>query len=242
MEEYVGAGVSQAAEDNLIPIIRILQDGSPQCKKREEKYVEGAEAGMILDTSTQRVWDGEAGVLFQPCAFTKAWVEWIPRIQGGGFVGQFPHDEPPPDMREEMQERDGRDVLVRVRNNGHELQETRYHFGILYENGGPRPVVIALTSSGHTVSRQWMVQMNQVKIPGTDKIAPSFARIYRLTTKLKKFTAGDAFIFNPQDEGWVSQEQLAAGSALHDSVMSGAKMADHSADVEREPGEDETPF
>src|SRR4051812_20868508 len=79
MELYegdAGQGVSTSVEDNLVPFVGILQAQSPQVLKRNPKYVEGAEASDIFLTSLNRYWKGETGILFQPCAFGREFVEW----------------------------------------------------------------------------------------------------------------------------------------------------------------------
>jgi hypothetical protein len=42
-----GRGVSFKPEDQLIPLITVLQANSPQCNARLPKYVDGAEAGRF---------------------------------------------------------------------------------------------------------------------------------------------------------------------------------------------------
>jgi hypothetical protein len=47
-----GLGVSDKAEDLLVPTLTVLQQNSPQCDKRGSKYVPDAEAGdFYLRTS-----------------------------------------------------------------------------------------------------------------------------------------------------------------------------------------------
>ncbi|MCK5018922.1 MAG: hypothetical protein KAS32_17805 [Candidatus Peribacteraceae bacterium] len=74
-------------DDFSIPYLSVLQQLSPQLKKKDAAYIENAEEGMLLNTVTQEVYDGAEGVLFQPCATEHAFVEWIPRKAGGGCAG-----------------------------------------------------------------------------------------------------------------------------------------------------------
>ena len=48
-----GAGTSQSADDNIVPFIALLQDMSPEVKKRDPEYVEGAEVGFFLNKATK---------------------------------------------------------------------------------------------------------------------------------------------------------------------------------------------
>src|SRR5262245_29613295 len=84
MEAYAGAGLSKAPEDNLIPLIYILQAGSPQAKKGDPDRIEGAEAGDFwLRNAPKPIIKSEDGIWFQLCNVTKCFVEWQPNR--GGF-------------------------------------------------------------------------------------------------------------------------------------------------------------
>ena len=87
--EDAGAGLSTAAEDNLVPMMRILQTLSPQAKANNPDYIPGAKPGDIwLRNSDYPPISGAEGILFQPCYFSQDYVEWIPRSAGGGLVAR----------------------------------------------------------------------------------------------------------------------------------------------------------
>ncbi len=50
------------SSDFSIPFLAIFQAGSPQIKKKGGEYVEGAEEGMLYNTATGEIYDGDAGV------------------------------------------------------------------------------------------------------------------------------------------------------------------------------------
>ena len=82
-----GTGLEETtAEDFAIPFIRILQQMSPQLNKQDGRYNEEAQAGMLVNTVTNEVYDGDTGVTVVPCAYVKKYIEWIPREKGGGLV------------------------------------------------------------------------------------------------------------------------------------------------------------
>ena len=48
-----GLGLENVTNDDItIPRLAIIQSGSPQRKKKDEKYIEGADEGMIFNTVT----------------------------------------------------------------------------------------------------------------------------------------------------------------------------------------------
>lgn len=229
-ERDAGSGVSTRAEDNLVPLIYVLQDGSPQVKERDEDYIVDAKAGDIwLRASLDPIAKGGEGIWAQPCAFYTDVVEWIPRKKGGGFVAR--HDVMPSDVKETADEENPNRVVY-VRPNGNECRETRYHVVNVFGRGTPQPYVIPLSGTGHTFSRQWMFMMNGVQIK--DKKAPSFSRLYNIKTKLKTNAAGEWFTFTIADSQWVpSLDAYNAGKALFDAFERGEKKAEAALDAER---------
>ena len=227
-----GLGTSTAQEDNLVPLVYVLQTNSPQVNKRDDRYIEGAEPGDIwLRNAAQPIVKGDSGFLFQPCFFEKDWVEWVPRDQGGGFVGRS--KELPPTAKKIADPKNPNRVKYEL-PNGNEVKETRNHAGfVIFEDGGaPSPYLIPLTSSGHTVSREWMGLMNRQRVPGTGQKPDSWCCYYRLTTKQRHNKDGDWFVLVAENAGqggapmWVStEEDVDRGASLYQAFATGAKQA-----------------
>jgi hypothetical protein len=215
-----GKGVSTDQADNLIPLIYVLQPLSPVCNKRDPSYIEGAEPGALwLKNSANPIVDGETGFVFQPCFFSKDWVEWVPRDAGGGYAGR--HATLPKEAKELRDPKNPQKVKY-VMPNGNECIETRYHAGYVLTDNGPLPYVIPMSSTAHTASRGWMFMMNGKRLGGNK--LPSWACTYRLKTKQKSNAAGTWFTWDIIDEGYVpDQETYDAGKALFDAFNSGAK-------------------
>lgn len=244
VSSHAGEGVSTASEDNLIPLVSVLQDMSPQVKQRDPSYVPGAVPGSIILKNLGMVWPGDKGFLFQPCAFSKDWVGWRPRLQGGGYVTRFP--ERPEGARDAPDPENPKRRRTVIQHEGEtlELVETRYHVGfILPEMGDQSPpiaVIIPFSSTGHTVSRGWMARMAQVRL-GNGQLAPSRARKYRLTTTAKRNVSGEWFVIKVDDAGWVTLDQFRMGGALHDAYVAGDRRPDVPDDTLAE-GDTDIPF
>jgi len=223
MREDAGKGVSTAQEDNLVPLIYILQPLSPQVNKRNPDYIEGAEPGDIwLRNSPNPIVPGDEGVLFQPCYFSKDWVEWVPRESGGGFVGRTEHC--PTDVTRVADPKNPNKVRF-VRPNGNDVIETRYHAGFVLTGDRALPYIIPMSSSGHTISRNWMFLMNTKMAPGNIK-PPCFASAYRLKTKERSNAAGTWSTWDISDGGWLDEASYDRGRELYEAFASGAKQAE----------------
>jgi hypothetical protein len=237
MEEDSGKGLSFAAEDNIVPLIYTLQALSPAVNKRNSAYVEGAEPGDFLKKNSIHgpLVKGTEGMLFQPCYFEKVWIEWKPNR--GGFAGI--HKERPVDAMEKEIIIEGKPRKAWMRDNGNTVIETRQHVGL----ADGEPYVISLSSSGHTVSRQWMQMMNQQYLPGKNKIAASWAKKYRLTTMERSNNSGQTwFVIKPEDlgdSGWVNEEEYMRGKQLYQAFSRGEKEA---AVAEEHTNDDSVPF
>ena len=230
--EHAGEGVSTLQEDNLVPLIYVLQAQSPQCNKRSPEYVDQAEAGSIwLRNSGLPAVNGEEGILFQPCFFERDWVEWVPRDSGGGYAGR--HKDRPAEAKELPDPKNPAKTQWTL-PNGNTLAETRYHIGyVILDDGSTMPYVIPMSSSGHTVSRGWMFMMNSKQLGGNR--APSYACLYRLKTKERSNAAGTWFTWDVTDAGWVTtQADFDRGADLHKAFALGEKQVDTAAPQDEE--------
>ena len=230
-QKQQGRGTSQKAEDNLVPMVAVLQPLSPQLNKQNQmKYIPGAEVGDILIRGLEPPVRKE--VLFQHCHFSKSIVEWIPRPKGGGFVGR--HLSWPSDMTQTKSE-DGRRTIMATKEGNH-LIETRYHVGhIILEDGSMLPYIIPFSSTGHTVSRGWMNMMNAVKVEG-GSVPDAWTRLYMLNTVQRQNAAGVWYVINPQPAGWASKEQAMKGEDLWQSFEKGDKQLGEEEDTGMDAG------
>lgn len=163
------------AEDVSIPFVKILQAMSPQVKGSTK--IPGAADGDFFNTVTEKIYKGSIKII--PCAFQKAYVEWVAREQGGGFVKQHFDSA----ILEKTKKDDkNRDILA----NGHTIVTTAYHYCILVcEDGSLERVVLSLTSTQLKKSRRWVSQMMSLQITsGTTRFTPPmYSHIYDVTTR-----------------------------------------------------------
>ena len=154
-----------------LPFILLLQDLSPQVKKRDDQYVEGAEPGMFFDTVRQTLWDGEEGITVVPVDFRPVFIEWRKRDQGGGFVQVHPNPR-----LNEQQIANGltREDVVRERMEdpqNHDLVLTHQHMVIVKQPDGRWvEAVWPMKSTALTPSRKWNSDLStfELRIPNED--------------------------------------------------------------------------
>lgn len=204
MKQDSGKGVSTAAEDNIIPLIYILQAQSPQALKQKPEYVKGAVAGNLWPRGTKTLIDGEeTGMPFIPVSFKKWWMEWGAE-RGEGFFGRHEYvatdeNKGRPADAEWVEDPKKPGQGKWVRENTHVLVETREHAGLALIDDNWTAAVLSMSSTNHTASRMWMGLMKNKKIPGTDTRAPSFAYVYCIKTVAKSNDDGDWYGFQCED-------------------------------------------
>ena len=130
-EEDMNLGFEEVSATNLqIPFLRIIQALSPQVKKTDGEYIEGASQGDIFNTVTRKRW-GDEGVVVIPTYFQMKFLEFVPRTQGGGFIGEL--SAASEDVRTAVRDKDtGMELL----ENGNELVRTAQHYvKLVHEDG-----------------------------------------------------------------------------------------------------------
>jgi hypothetical protein len=213
-KRYSGRGVSTKAEDQLIPLVYLLQQNSPQVDKRGSKYVQDAEAGdFFLRGALRPIRSGVTGIEVIPCGMLRKWVEFLPERRG--YVGES--NTPPADLESRITHENGIEKIVQVRrSNGNTIVDTR-QFYLLIEG---RAYALPCSSTKHVFARGWVTYQHQLQLPNDD-LLPAFAHRYLLTSFPDRNGKGNYFSLRFADLGPVSLAELEAGNALFEAVTRG---------------------
>lgn len=226
--EDAGAGFEGTKGTDLsIPFISILQSNSPQVENEDP---EGAKSGMLFNTVTRDLADGDKGLAFLPCHKDMAYVEWVPRKAGGGFVGL--HNPEGDDVARAIENNDG-NRIGKLKHGENELVETHYVYGLVLDEDSGMPVgfaVVSFTSTKIKPFRDWHTAMyTQRGKP------PLFANRARIRTVKRQNEHGTFYNFridplngtwrdsliNPAKEG----QLLTEAKEFRDMVVSGVARA-----------------
>jgi hypothetical protein len=164
-------------DDIAIPRLSVLQSLSPAVNKRDAEYIQGAEAGMLVDLTQQRLFDGEEGVVVIPVTYRRSYIEWQP--DRGGFVADHGID----DELLQTAERNEKGALVLP--NGNNLVITAEYVIMIVTEDGIAPAVLSLSSSQLKKSKRWNTMITNFRIdhPNGGKFNPAmFYRAYRIKT------------------------------------------------------------
>lgn len=196
------------SRDMILPRVDVLQALSPQIKKSDPNFIEGAEQGKIFNTVTGEIY-GDS-ITFIPILFRKEWVVWKLRKAGGGFCGAFPTEADAERFRSGLQSPDD-----------HEAVESHQHFAILLTEHGPEEAVFSMTKSKLKVSR---ALNTLIQIAGVDR----FAKAYRLDAIETSSDKGDFWSFKAHPVGFVTKELYDRGQGLYEMIKAGQADVDRS--------------
>ena len=241
LEKMAGAGLETVTVDDLPqPRLKILQTGSPEIAgTKDKKPVEGAKAGLIYNNTTESCYP-EDGIDVIVCGYEKTWVEWQERGTGGpgAPINVFtPTNKPTDSVR-------GDDGKFRL-PSGNYIEETA-NFYMLVLNQGPTPeaVVMSLSKSGLGPARNWAYSLKNefIQNPKTKKLflAPSYYRIYKLSTFFTGNTKGNWWALKFEKEDFLNDEKVFdTAAAFSEQVRAGKVSVDYS---DEESAAEDVPF
>ena len=165
-------------EDLALPFLKVLGQLSPEVNKRDGKYVEGAEPGMILNSVTNEVFDGTKGINVLPVYYERKLVEWQDRGDSKGAPVAI-HNAESDIMSQTTRDKSYKDRLP----NGNYIENTANHFVIVLGDS-PSTALISMKATQLKISRKWNSVMMGIKLQGKNGLftPPTYSHIYNLKT------------------------------------------------------------
>ena len=227
---------NMGSDDFALPFLRVLGQLSPETNKRDAKFVAGAEPGMIFNTVTKQLYDGEKGVNLIPCHYKREYVEWSDR--GEGTAAPVAIHSVDSGILQQTKKDTGtyKDRLP----NGNYLENTASYFCLL-ENG--EGALISMKSTQLKVSRSWNSMMNSIKLKGKNGMfTPAMhSHVYNLKTVQQSNDKGTWFGWTVEKVGPVQDKGLyEQAKAFASSASKGDVVAKHGEEDTK--SEDKVPF
>ena len=221
---------NMAQEDLALPFLKVLGQLSPEVNKRDGKYVVGAEPGMILNTVTNDIFDGEKGIEVLPVYYKRQLVEWQDRGESKGAPVAI-HEASSDIMSKTTRDKSYKDRLP----NGNYIENTANHFVVLLAKS-PTTALISMKATQLKVSRKWNSMMMGLKLQGKNGLftPPTYSHIYKLKTVQMSNDKGTWF-------GWdVSMVGPIQDKAVYEIAKSFAESVGK-GEVQAKPETEETP-
>lgn len=182
-DEFSGAGAEDVTvHDRKIPLLKILEPLSDNLKKNNEKFIAGASAGEIVDTSVNEVVGTE--IEFVPVKFEKSFIEWqdkkpLNRHKNRDILSKC-----------EFRDKEGQKKGYFL-PNGNEVAETAIFYGINVTAGG---IWSAISMAGGRLPAggTFLEQLMRLKMPN-GKQAPFFFKVWDLKAVDATSKSGHSF-------------------------------------------------
>ena len=174
-------GFENVRQESLaLPILKLLQNSSGEAQKRNQNYVEGAEPGMLLNTVTKRLYNGDTGINVIPCYYKLEYQEWADFGTGSGRPEQIYADDS--DIISKTTKEGGKDRL----SNGNYILTVHQNYVLIVGDDAVETALISMSASQGKVSKKWeSLQLSQVMTDDKGSFIPaSFSYIYNLSSVL----------------------------------------------------------
>ena len=211
-------------EDLALPFLKILGQLSPEVNKRDGKYVEGAEPGMIYNSVSGELFDGVKGIDVIPCFYKLEYIEWKDRGEGLGAPVAI-YDSSSDIMSKTTPDANYKDRLP----NGNYIEKTASHF-VIVAGDSPSTALISMKSTQLKISRKWNSMMSGIKMKGANGMftPASFSHIYKLKTTQMSNDKGTWFGWEVSKVGPVTDKGLYdQAKGFSDSISKGSVKAKH---------------
>jgi len=202
-------------EDLAIPRIKLLQDMSGEVKKRDERYVEGAEVGMFLNSVTNALYES---LLIIPVKFYRKWLVWSSEDSDATLIAV---------MDDELSAKQ-----ATASNDEYMVMYTpTYIVLIINEDGSIDEASLPMPSTKIKIAKKWNSAIRMTK-------ADMFAKVYELTATEESNAKGDFFnikITAATDDFLESDdESFLQAESLWESLMAGERQLNDQAFSERD--------
>ena len=224
-EEDAAKGLGKIGQEDLaLPFLKILGQLSPEVNKRDGKYVEGAEPGMIYNSVSGDLYDGVKGIDVIPCFYKLEYIEWKDRGEGPGAPVAI-YDSSSDIMSKTKPDANYKDRLP----NGNYIEKTASHF-VIITGDSPSTALIAMKSTQLKISRKWNSMMSGIKLKGKNGLytPASFSHIYKLKTTQMSNDKGTWFGWEVSKIGPITDASIyQQAKSFSESISKGAVKAKH---------------
>lgn len=215
INENDARGNENVAQGDLqTPRLKLLQSISNEVIKQHSDYIEGAEAGMFMNSVTKELFSGSVYLI--NLYYVKRWNVWKTQKAGGGPVAFCATEaEARQALAEACElERINPSDTIRITET-FEVVETPEHYCLLInpKDGKIQPVVVDMPSTKQKVSKGWNTSLKM-------KNGARFGTIWEASNKME--TNGrkeNYFNFEMTCKGYVNADLFAKAEAAYNDVV-----------------------
>ena len=239
LEQFADTGFDNVdAKSVALPFLKVLGQLSPQVTQGDSQFIEAARPGMIYNTVTNQLYNGQNGITVIPCYYKLEYIEWKDRDQGAvAPVNVYPATSDI--MSKTTRDDNGKDRL----ENGNYVEETASHYILICEDGSQSTALVTMKSTQRKKSKKWnsmMMSLRQKKADGKGFFKPApFTQQYKMRTVLEKNQLGSWYGWEIEHIGPVADKSvLEAAFGFYETCKKGSGKVNHGKEEQQE----KTPF
>ena len=239
LEQFADTGFDNVdAKSVALPFLKVLGQLSPQVTQGDSQFIEAARPGMIFNTVTNQLYNGQNGITVIPCYYKLEYIEWKDRDQGAvAPVNVYPATSDI--MSKTTRDDGGKDRL----ENGNYVEETASHYVLICEEGSQSTALVTMKSTQRKKSKKWnsmMMSLRQKKADGKGFFKPApFTQQYKMRTVLEKNQLGSWYGWEIEHIGPVADKTiLEAAFGFYETCKKGSVKVNHGKEEQQE----KTPF
>lgn len=188
LEQFADEGFENVDSKSLaLPFLKILGQLSPQVTQGDSQFISDARPGMIFNTVTNQLYDGQKGISVVPCFYKLEYIEWRDRGMDGSSapVNIYPADS-------DIMSKTTRDDKNKDRlENGNYVEETASHYVLIVEDKNvSSTAMMTMKSTQRKKSKKWnsmMMSVREKKKDGSGYFKPApFTQMYTLKNCTRK--------------------------------------------------------
>lgn len=192
----MSTGFEETSQETFkTPFLKILQDLSPECKKKSSDFIDEAEPGLFCNSATKQLYGSIDVIVLK---VTHNLVVWKPKR--GGFVGVF-------DKAKENEIVVKRDGLLKLDAEGNEVVDT-ISFYCVNANDPSDIFIFPLSKSGFKHASKFATKLRMLKINGKNA-GVSFAGVWKIESIEETNDKGSWFTLAKQTfERFITEEEF----------------------------------
>ena len=207
------------ASDYKLPIIKLMQQMSPELNRTKGEYNPDAGAGDFVNSATQEVYGEEISIIV---AVVQSRVnEWAPLGSGGGFAGSYTKAQVPTDYTENEKRQ-------QVRPSGNVLTPTMYYYVLICKPDGTYDRgVLTLKGTQYKKAKAFNTMMEAARFkegPNKGKSMAPYSFLYDVKAVVETGTSYSWFGYGIKRVREVAPEEYELARAFKAVVDSGAQV------------------
>lgn len=184
-----------------LPFMKLAQVSSDQAKRGSAAFMPGLEAGMFFSPTFKKIYGPKVSVVV--VKFYRSFTVYDGEGTKAKFLGQMT----PAQFEREIEPSAKRKKSYFLDAQGHRYVDTRNFIVVPFDSPEDGPMILSLSSTATSASRDWCTMLDAVKIKrpdGSIEQMPFWSTAWELGAVFTTYDEGDAFQFKSPDKlGWV---------------------------------------